>query len=189
MKNRIKLLFLIFILVFIGIIIWTGYKYLNSEVYIFKSKKYNLKIIKEGTVGDDWISENAFYFIDYVLKENKDINKEKQSVIYEIGCSKLKEIGFDEEKGLFYGRLDFHSGIVSFRKNEVEIKKICSGYFILNMETGIYEGNLSLLKIKEKIHKLKLTEMQNFNKFMKKNGKKQKCVTLYECELPEWLKE
>ena len=37
----------------------------------------NLKIIKEGTFGDDWISQNSFYYIDYVLKEDKNINEKK----------------------------------------------------------------------------------------------------------------
>ena len=83
--------------------------------------------------------------------------KKKQSIIYEIGCSKLEKVGFDEKKGIFYGKLDFHSGVVSFRKNETDIKKLCSGYFIFDMNTGIYEGNLSLVQLREKMTKLKIT--------------------------------
>lgn len=188
MRRIIKVWFFISVLIFLMYIIWACYRYLNPEIHIFKSKKYNLKIIKEGTFGDDWISQNSFYYIDYVLKEDKNINEKKQSIIYEIGCSKLEKVGFDEKKGIFYGKLDFHSGVVSFRKNETDIKKLCSGYFIFDMNTGIYEGNLSLVQLREKMTKLKLPELESFKDFIKKRGKKQKCAALDECELPVWIK-
>ena len=77
MRRIIKVWFFISILIFLMYIIWACYRYLNLEIHIFKSKKYNLKIIKEGTFGDDWISQNSFYYIDYVLKEDKNINEKK----------------------------------------------------------------------------------------------------------------
>ena len=105
-----------------------------------------------------------------------------------LGVLNWKKQALMKKKGIFYGKLDFHSGVVSFRKNETDIKKLCSGYFIFDMNTGIYEGNLSLVQLREKMTKLKLPELESFKDFIKKRGKKQKCAALDECELPVWIK-
>ncbi|EEY35434.1 hypothetical protein [Pseudoleptotrichia goodfellowii] len=191
MRRIIKVWFFISILIFLMYIIWACYRYLNPEIHIFKSKKYNLKIIKEGTFGDDWISQNSFYYIDYVLKEDKNINEKKQSIIYEIGCSKLEKVGFDEKKGIFYGKLDFHSGVVSFRKNETDIKKLCSGYFILDLNTVGYESRMTEKKFEEKLLERGIrNDIIDTKKFVKKYGRLVYCLKISnsaQCDLPNWM--
>ena len=189
----------IMILILIILIITYLYKIFNNisnpEMYIYRSPNYNLNIVAKGYVEDSiYINENSFDF--FVYKPTTEKLSINEIPIYKIVCGKLEMVGVDENKGYFYGKLNYKKfgGLELYNKNiadsekEIVRNKYCSGYFMINMNTGGYINNLDKKILEEKLRQNNVNfELLSFKEFMKKNGKFEKCYDLLSCKISRWL--
>jgi len=150
MKKILKSKRLIFDILVGIIIIFTLYRCTGDYTRVFEMKReqYTLKII-----GEKNYDGRAEYTTDIFFYEKKENYKK----IKEIGCGTLLLAGYDLNKEYFYGKSEYgkENREYGIYKNENEmigsrysnnnefLKKQCTGYFVLNLKTGEYQGGLS----------------------------------------------
>lgn len=207
MKKNIKKIILITLAVIPGIIlsfclavIILLYLMLESSsqytmnVFEINNDKYTLKIIEENYLRGIGVGSDLFSY------ENVNVNEKKY-----IGCGTLILVGYDDKKEYLYGKTEFDEKklIGIYRDNDklVEgdalyenyktkeesdygfnlLKKQCTGYFVLNLKTGEYQGNL----YEEQQKKILLDKeiknpMLSPQKFLKINGKEIKNYEMHD---------
>lgn len=121
------------------------------DIFEIKNKQYVLKVIgkNQTNVG----SEISGLFSYNIVKNDKNLK---------IGCGTLLLAGYDVDKKYFFGKSEYGDKIkgagiyqngnkiieskenISEKENNTKfLKEQCTGYFVLDLKTGEYQGGLS----------------------------------------------
>ena len=164
----------------------------DSEIFEVKNEKYILKVIGKPSFIDPYGTYETNIFSYERVKDRE---------YFRIGCGSLYLAGYDDKKHYFYGQSIYENEEVPYKgigygaytngkteyignkivKNEDKenkklrmeyLKKQCTGYFILNLETGEYQTGLSKEE-QEKILQEKGIEnnIEKIDKFLFRYGK------------------
>lgn len=170
----------------------------TMNVFEINNDKYNVKVIEEMDLRGAGVGTDLFSY--------KSKNEKKK-----IGCGKLILIGYDAKKEYLYGKSEYGNkerSIAIYLDNEKSIigndlytndmtekesvsdfnflKKLCTGYFVLNLKTGEYKGGLSEEQQKKILSEKEIkTPMLSVQKFLKINGKEIKNYEEYEAWMIE----
>jgi hypothetical protein len=136
------------------IVSWRGP---SRDVFERQKEKYTLKVIGKATY-DGTPTETTDIFFYETIKNGKN---------FKIGCGKLLLIGYEPLREYIYGKVEYGTDDIGFgiyqngdeliygngskedmteieKKYSIELlKKQCTGYFVLDLKTGEYQGGLS----------------------------------------------
>ena len=162
----------------------------SRDVFERQKEKYTLKVIGKATYdGTPTETTNIFFY------ETKR------------GCGKLLLIGYEPLREYIYGKVEYGTDDIGFgiyqngdeliygngskedmteieKKYSIELlKKECTGYFVLDLKTGEYQGGLSENEQDEILSDKKISDtMLPTGQFLDTNGK-----TIVNYEIDNWM--
>lgn len=176
------------------IVSWRGP---SRDVFERQKEKYTLKVIGKATY-DDTPTETTDIFFYETIKNGKN---------FKIGCGKLLLIGYEPLREYIYGKVEYGTDDIGFgiyqngdeliygngskedmteieKKYSIELlKKECTGYFVLDLKTGEYQGGLSENEQDEILSDEKISDtMLPTEQFLDTNGK-----TIVNYEIDNWM--